>query len=141
MRLSDVHLRSPAIGEFGQLITRQALIYHQAYGFSAQFEAAAAEVVAGYLQGFDPALDRGWVADVGGRLAGSVFIIHTDQPRVARLRMLLVEPWAQGIGLGGGCWTPPSPSAQKASAIAGSSSGPFLRSSKPPGSRPTATSR
>jgi GNAT superfamily N-acetyltransferase len=52
-----------------------------------------------YAVGHDPQRERGWIADVGGRPAGSIFCM-ADDDETARLRLLLVEPWARGLGIG-----------------------------------------
>ena len=48
---------------------------------------------------FDPATDRAWIAEVDGVRAGAVLCVHHDET-TAKLRTLLVEPGARGLGLG-----------------------------------------
>lgn len=86
-------------GDMGLVVSRQALLYHEAYGWSSGIEANEAEVVAAFLQNFKPGREQCWIAEIDGEMAGSVFL--TDEgDNVCRLRLLYVEPWAQGRGLG-----------------------------------------
>jgi hypothetical protein len=64
-------------------------------------EELVAKVVGEFAADHDPARERGWIAEVGGRLAGSIFCVAEDE-ETARLRLLIVEPWARGLGVGAG---------------------------------------
>jgi GNAT superfamily N-acetyltransferase len=46
-----------------------------------------------------PGRTQGWIAEVDGVAAGSVCCVP-DSETTARLRLLIVEPWARGLGLG-----------------------------------------
>lgn len=59
-----------------------------------------AEIVAQFITNFDPSAEFCWMAEMDGRIAGSVFVVKQSE-EVAKLRMLLVEPWARGAGIGG----------------------------------------
>lgn len=94
-------IRAPVAGDHGHVITRHAVLYQQEQGWDGErFERAVVSVMNAFLQGFEPDRDRAWIADWEHRVAGSIYIMHTDQPAVARLRMLYLEPWARGCGLG-----------------------------------------
>jgi GNAT superfamily N-acetyltransferase len=92
-------LRPPALGDIGWIIHRQALLYQREYGWDMRFEVLLAEIFAGMMQQFDPDMERGWVAERGGDVVGSVFV-GRESDAVAKLRLLYVEPHARGLGLG-----------------------------------------
>lgn len=94
-------LRAHRPGDMGWIVHRQAVLYHREFGWNEQYEALTSRIVADFLEHFDPALERCWVAERDGELAGCVFIVkHPERPGAAKLRMLYVEPWARGSGLG-----------------------------------------
>jgi DNA-binding MarR family transcriptional regulator/GNAT superfamily N-acetyltransferase len=92
-------LRPPATGEMGWVVARHAALYAQEYGWGVRFEGLCAEIVAQMIAGHDPARDRHVIADIDGEPVGSVFCVK-ETGEVARLRLLLVEPKARGLGIG-----------------------------------------
>lgn len=96
---SDYVLRPPRIGDIGLLAHRQSMLYAQEHGWDGSFEALAARILAECIEGVDPEYERGWVAEQDGEVVGSVFLVRKSK-RVAKLRMLYVEPSARGQGIG-----------------------------------------
>ena len=92
-------LRPPRTGELGWVVERHAVLYAQEYGWGAKFEGLCAEIVAQMIAAYDPARDRFIIADIDGAPVGSAFVVK-DSDAVARLRLLLVEPTARGLGIG-----------------------------------------
>jgi DNA-binding MarR family transcriptional regulator/predicted N-acetyltransferase YhbS len=94
-------LRSPRPGDLGWVVERHGALYAAEHGWDATFEALVAEIVAGIARTEPGSRELRVIAEVGGVRAGCVFCVGTDDPAVAKLRLLLVEPWARGAGLGG----------------------------------------
>lgn len=92
-------LRPPAPGDYGWVVARHGALYAREYGWDETFEALVARIVADYAEQHDPEREAAWIADVDGDRAGCVFCVRKDE-RTAKLRLLLVEPWARGMGIG-----------------------------------------
>jgi len=93
-------LRPPRPGDLGWMIARNAAIYADEYGWDDNYEALVARIVADYIAGRDPRREAAWIAELDGAPVGCVFCVRRDD-ETAQLRLLLVEPAARGLGIGG----------------------------------------
>ena len=96
----EVVLREPRPGDLGWVVARHGELYADEYGWDAGFEALVAGIIADFTRAHDPARERAWLAEVDGERVGCVFCVRDDES-TARLRVLLVEPDARGLGVGG----------------------------------------
>jgi DNA-binding MarR family transcriptional regulator/N-acetylglutamate synthase-like GNAT family acetyltransferase len=92
-------LRAPRPGDFGWIVKRHAELYAQEYGWVAPFEGLCAQIVADFVNKYDAGRERCWIAEIDGENVGMVMLVN-DGDGVARLRLLLVEPKARGLGIG-----------------------------------------
>jgi DNA-binding MarR family transcriptional regulator/GNAT superfamily N-acetyltransferase len=92
-------LRAPQPGDFGWVVRRHAELYAQEYRWTEPFEGVCAQIVADFANNNDPKRERCWMAELDGEPIGCVFLV-ADAAEVARIRLLLVEPKARGLGLG-----------------------------------------
>lgn len=87
------------MGDFGWIVHRHGEIYASEHAYGVQFEALVAEIVAEFIRESDADRERCWIAELDGQRAGSVLLVDQGNG-VAKLRLLLVEPFARGVGVG-----------------------------------------
>ena len=101
-------LRGHRPGDMGWVIERHATLYAEEYGWDERFEGMVARIAADFIDHFDPRRERCWIADRAGERLACAFLVRDRESRkaaknaasTARLRMLLVDPKARGLGLG-----------------------------------------
>jgi DNA-binding MarR family transcriptional regulator/GNAT superfamily N-acetyltransferase len=92
-------LRDPVPGDFGWIVKRHAELYALEYRWMEPFEGVCAQIVADFVNKFDAKHERCWIAEMNGENVGCIFVTK-DSAKVARVRLLLVDPEARGLGLG-----------------------------------------
>lgn len=97
---ATVSLRDLKPGDLGWIVHRQSVLYAKEYGWNRDYEALVAHILAAFHQSFDPAHDAAWIAEMDGRVVGSVFLVRGGGERVGKLRLLYVEPDTRGAGVG-----------------------------------------
>lgn len=92
-------LRPHESGDMGWITYMHGVLYAQEYGWDEHFEALVAQIVADFINNYKPERERCWIAEMNGEIVGSVFLVQANETE-AKLRLLLVDPKARGMGLG-----------------------------------------
>lgn len=87
-------------GDLGWVVLAHGELYASQFGWDADFEALVARIVADYAVDHDPDRESAWIAELDGARAGCVFCVAGEETATAKLRILLVDPAARGLGLG-----------------------------------------
>jgi DNA-binding MarR family transcriptional regulator/N-acetylglutamate synthase-like GNAT family acetyltransferase len=92
-------LRPHRAGDMGWVVAKHGELYAKEYGWDSTIEAITADIVSAFLKNYDPKRERCWIAEMDGEPVGSVFLVR-DSDEVARIRLLIVDPKARGLGIG-----------------------------------------
>lgn len=92
-------LRTYQPGDIGWVVQRHGELYATEYNWGKEFEALVAEIAASFINNYDPKREQCWIAEMDGERVGSVFLVKMTE-EIAKLRMLIVEPKARGLGIG-----------------------------------------
>jgi GNAT superfamily N-acetyltransferase len=96
---SEVVVRHPRPDDMDWIVQRHGAIYYEEQGWDERFEAIVASIVAEFMQHSDPKRERCFIAELDGERLGCVLLMRGSDEE-AKLRVLLVEPHARGLGIG-----------------------------------------
>ncbi|KAH7329693.1 acyl-CoA N-acyltransferase [Stachybotrys elegans] len=101
MSLPDVIIRTHRPGDMGLIIHQHGVLYSNEYGFDDRFEALVARITADFLENFDSAMERCWIAERVDKFLGSIMLVKDkEHENAAKLRLLAVSAESRGLGLG-----------------------------------------
>ncbi|TCL09901.1 ribosomal protein S18 acetylase RimI-like enzyme [Shimia isoporae] len=95
-----VKLRQFEARDLDWLVEAHAELYARTEGFDDSFAFLVSAILTDFLDRQDTVWERGWVAERDGWRLGSIFCVKSEQSDIAKLRLFLVQPEAQGMGLG-----------------------------------------
>jgi GNAT superfamily N-acetyltransferase len=97
---SEVNIRTTMEpGDLGYVIYLHGVLYAREYQLDRTFEGGVAQRFGEFAKQYDPAKDLFAVAELDGRIVGSI-VIEGLENNVAMLRYFLLHPDARGRGLG-----------------------------------------
>ncbi|KAL2841967.1 GNAT family N-acetyltransferase [Aspergillus pseudodeflectus] len=85
------------------IVQRHEELYSKEYSYNNHFIEIVTKVTTDFLEHHDPKRERCWIAERNGDFLGCVMLVKDKESdgTGAKLRLLLVEPSARGLGLGG----------------------------------------
>jgi DNA-binding MarR family transcriptional regulator/GNAT superfamily N-acetyltransferase len=92
-------LRPHRPGDLGWIVEAHGRLYAEEYGWNAEFEGLVAGIISETVANFDPERHCIWIAERDGERAGSAVVVDSDTT-TAKLRLVIVEPSARGLGIG-----------------------------------------
>lgn len=92
-------LRPHQPGDMGWVVQQHGILYNTEYGWDETFEGLVAGIVSEFIKNYDHKFERCWMAEMNGEIVGSVFVVKKSD-EVAKLRLLIVDPKARGLGIG-----------------------------------------
>jgi DNA-binding MarR family transcriptional regulator/GNAT superfamily N-acetyltransferase len=98
VRTAPWHIRTFRAGDLPLIASRQAILY-EPYGWMRPMEILLGEVTTAFLRDYKPGREHCWSAERAGMMAGAVMLVDAGD-NVGQLRLLHVEPWARGLGIG-----------------------------------------
>jgi DNA-binding MarR family transcriptional regulator/GNAT superfamily N-acetyltransferase len=91
-------IRTFRTGDLALIASRQSILY-EPYGWNRPMEILQGEVTTAFLRDFRPGREQCWVAERAGLMAGAILLVDAGD-NVGQLRLLHVESWARGLGIG-----------------------------------------
>ncbi|MDM5336162.1 bifunctional helix-turn-helix transcriptional regulator/GNAT family N-acetyltransferase [Fictibacillus enclensis] len=92
-------LRKHEPGDMGWVVQQHGISYSKEYGWDESFEALVSQIVADFINNYNPKRERCWIAEMNGEIVGSIFVVEGNED-TAKLRLLIVDSKARGLGLG-----------------------------------------
>ncbi|KAL3442802.1 acyl-CoA N-acyltransferase [Aspergillus insuetus] len=113
---SPYTLRDARPSDMPRIVQRHKDLYSTEYNYNMHFVSIVSQVTTDFIANHDPAHERCWIAERDGQFLGCIMLVKdksTEQLsssdpsqqadptyKTAKLRLLLVEPSARGLGLG-----------------------------------------
>jgi len=93
-------IRPYRMSDMAWVLERHREIPSSEFGFSQEFPKMVEQILADFVKSFDEKRELCWIAEIAAKPVGCVFLVKRSR-EVAQLRLLLVQPEARGLGIGG----------------------------------------